>query len=66
MQLNAEGRITYVWVSAAIEQAKDMEAYARREYDPALFGNAYVELPNPFERGDIVKVVGSRAHNEPD
>ena len=28
-------------------------------FDPARFENAYMEIPNPFEKGDVVHVVGT-------
>ena len=28
-------------------------------FSPARFENAYMEIPNPFEKGDMVRVVGT-------
>lgn len=40
------------------ELAPSSRADVERDYDPARFENAYVELPSPFEAGDLVRTVG--------
>ena len=48
------GVLLRFWNSELQPKTKDDIA---RHFDTSLFENAYVDLPNPFERGDIVEVI---------
>lgn len=65
LEAAAVGSILYDAAGQAVDwwQALDADPEvtpgeaARREYDPARFENAYVPLPNPFDRGEIVAIL---------
>lgn len=48
-----DGTLTDFW-SSEIERADEEELKVL--YDPALFTNAFIFIPNPFELGDIVRL----------
>ena len=50
----AGGTLLRVWCASPDEPDKEQ---LMREHDPERFYNAFVELPNPFEAGDIVQLV---------
>ena len=41
------------------EMERDLKEELEMLFDPARFENAYMENPNPFEKGDVVHVVGT-------
>ena len=43
----------------ASEIERDLKEELEMLFDPARFENAYMEIPNPFEKGDVVHVVGT-------
>ena len=43
----------------ASEMERDLKEELEMLFDPARFENAYMEIPNPFEKGDVVHVVGT-------
>lgn len=38
---------------------RDLKDELEMEFSPDRFENAYMEIPNPFEKGDVVRVVGT-------
>ena len=52
---NKEGKLLYFAADIERDLAEELEML----FSPARFENAYMEIPNPFERGDIVSVVGT-------
>lgn len=49
-----EGILQNFW-SKEIERSD--EDHMKRIFDPNLFKNAFIHMPNPFERGDIVRLL---------
>ena len=47
-----DGTLTLFWSS---EIERSYEEKVRKACDPHLFENAFIAVPNPFERGDIVR-----------
>lgn len=54
---NAAGQAVDWWQALDADPEVTPGEAARREYDPACFENAYVPLPNPFDRGEIVAIL---------
>ena len=61
---NPEGRATDWWLAPDADRALTPGEVVRWDYDPALFPNAFVALPNPFRKGDVVRVVAERKKTE--
>lgn len=63
IRYNKEGQAVDWWLPTEAEEALTPGQKVRWDYDPALFPNAFVELPNPFEIGDVVRIAarGERA-----
>ena len=51
-QYDRDGTLEHFWSSEVERSDKEN---IRRSYDHALFKNAFIRVPNPFERGDIVR-----------
>lgn len=51
---NKDGELTYFWSSEIDRGFKEM---IRLEYDGTRFENAFIAVPNPFEKGDIVRYI---------
>lgn len=44
------------------EIERDDEDTMKRLFDPSLFKNAFINMPNPFEKGDIVRLIPDGCH----
>lgn len=55
LHYNKDGELEYYNGGVEREDAEMLSML----FDPNRFENAYIEVPNPFEKGDIVRVVGS-------
>lgn len=51
--------LLYVWSGEEEERLGD-EEFMERHYGSDSFTNAYIDYPNPFERGDVVTLVSLR------
>ena len=52
---NKEGNLLYFHT----ELERDLKEELEMLFSPVRFENAYMEIPNPFEKGDVVCVVGT-------
>lgn len=56
-EYGADGALEFFW-SVGIERTDEEMLSAL--YDPAQFENAFIDVPNPFEHGDIVRLTAER------
>lgn len=59
LQYNKYGELTYFW---SREVERDDKEKQRLIFDDHRFENAFVAVPNPFEKGDIVSSLHNGAH----